>query len=93
MLEHDIMSIELVALDSVIPNVIIKQTDITFIAQTNSWHQLKSQKLYLCQCIVLLNIAIWDVRTQSHVHRVGGPCSSYSQCNYESNSHDLQSPN
>ena len=73
LVEQKIMSIELVALDPVIPNVIIKQTDITCKAPTKSWQQLKSQKLYLCKCIVLMNIAIWDVRTRYHVNRVGSP--------------------
>ena len=63
MLEHDIMSIELVALGPVISHTIIKQTDITCKSPTKSWQQLKSQKLYLCQGIVLLNIGIWDVTT------------------------------
>ena len=93
MLEHDIMSIELVALDAVIPNVIIKQTDITCKVPTNSWQQLKSQKPYLCKCIVLLNIAIWDVRTRHHVNRVGSPWSSYPKHTYKANSYDLHSPN
>ena len=63
MLEHDLMSIELVVLGPVISNAIIKQTHMTCTAPTNSWQQLKSQKLYLCKGIVSLNIAKWDVRT------------------------------
>ena len=63
MVEQDLMAIELVALGPVIPNPIIKQTHRTCKAQTNLWQQLKSQKLHLCKCLVLINIAIWDVRT------------------------------
>ena len=64
MLEHNLMSIELVVvLGPVIPNKIIKQTHMTCKAPTNSWQQLKSQTLYFCKGIVLLYIAIWDVRT------------------------------
>ena len=63
MVEQDILSIELVALRPVIPNAIIKQTHMTYKAQSNSWQQVKSQKLYFSKCIILLNIAIWDVRT------------------------------
>ena len=58
MLEHDLMAIELVALTPVISNTIIKQTHMTYKAPTNSWQQLKSQKLYLCKCIVFLNICL-----------------------------------
>ena len=58
MLEHDLTAIELVALSPVIPNAIIKQTpSMTSKAQTNSWQQLKSHKLYLCKGIVFLNIS------------------------------------
>ena len=39
MVEHDIMSIELVALGSVIPNALIKQTYMTCKAPAKSWHQ------------------------------------------------------
>ena len=61
MLEHELMTIELVALGPVSSNTIIKKTHMTYKAPTNSWKELKSQKLYLCKGIVLLNIAIWDV--------------------------------
>ena len=63
MLEHDLMSIEFVVLGPVIANATKKQTHMTYKAPTNSWHELKFLKLYLCECIVLLNIARWDVRT------------------------------
>ena len=73
---HDLMAIELVALSPVISHTIIKQTHITFNAPANSWQQLKAQKLYLCKGIVLLNIAIWDVRIQYYVSRVGSQWST-----------------
>ena len=80
MLEHDLMSIELVAHGPVIPNAIVKQIHMTRKAQSNSWQQLKSQKLYFSKCIVLLNIELWDVRT------------SYPKCNHKANSYDLPCP-
>ena len=58
MLEYHLMSIELVVLDPVIPNAIIKQTNMTCKAQTNSWQQLKPHKLHLGLCLVLQPQAI-----------------------------------
>ena len=55
--KNNSMAIELVALGPVIPNAIIKQTPMTSKAQTNSWQQVKSHKLYLCKGIVFLNIS------------------------------------
>ena len=93
MLEHDLMSTEFIVLGPVIPNAIIKQAHMTCKAPTKSWQQLKSQKLYLWKCRVLLNIAIWDVRTRCHVNRVGSPWSNYPKHTYKANSYDLHSPN